>query len=107
MKGSLVLLFGFLAAIILTARPGDPALFPAGEDGIDVLLVGNGYHAGLAIPLAPLAAVATRFRQFDWIEVGWGDADFYRATPTAASLQARPEASHLILRRSRSDRLEG
>ncbi|NIX77738.1 DUF2459 domain-containing protein [Microvirga terricola] len=108
LKGSLALLFLVSAAIIWTARPGNPALFPAGEDGIDVVLVSNGYHAGLVVPLRSVAEiasrdgmagvlpVATRFRQFDWIEVGWGDDDVYRSTPTAASLQMTLAARALL-----------
>lgn len=108
LKGSLALLFLALAAIVWTARPGNPALFPAAEDGIDVVLVSNGYHAGLVIPLGPVAEVAsrggmtavlpvaTRFRQFEWIEIGWGDGDFYRSTPTAASLQITLAARALL-----------
>jgi uncharacterized protein (TIGR02117 family) len=86
-----------IAAIVWSARPGNPALFPAGDDGTDILLVSNGYHAGLIIPvpllaevsgrkgMSALSQVAARFRRYDWIEIGWGDADFDRA-PDAGSL---------------------
>lgn len=62
-----------------------------------VVLVSNGFHSGLILPRAALAdaagrsgrgaliSVSNRFRQFDWVEVGWGDNDFYRATPTLDS----------------------
>ncbi|MGO4704195.1 DUF2459 domain-containing protein [Microvirga sp. 2MCAF38] len=99
MSGCIALLLAFVAVVIVTARPSDPKLFPAGEDGLDIALISNGYHAGLAIPLPAMASVAgndglaalipvvTRFQHYDWIEIGWGDADFYRATPSAASMQ--------------------
>jgi uncharacterized protein (TIGR02117 family) len=92
----LVLLTGL---VVVTARPGDSRLFPAGRDGLEVVLVSNGYHAGLALPrqqFAELArakgwpalvSVSTRFRHYEWIEVGWGDAAFYRSTPTTDDLQ--------------------
>lgn len=95
--GATALLLCSIAALVWSARPGDPALFPAGETGTDILLVSNIYHAGLAIPvpllaevsgrkgMSALSQVATRFRQYDWIEIGWGDAEFYRA-PDAGSL---------------------
>ncbi len=94
----LVLLTGL---VIITARPGDPGLFPAGRDGLEVVLVSNGYHAGLALPrrqvanlagargLPALLSVSSRFGHYDWIEVGWGDAAFYRSTPTTDDFQWR------------------
>jgi uncharacterized protein (TIGR02117 family) len=94
----LVLLAGL---VIVTARPGDPRLFPAGREGLEVVLVSNGYHAGLALPRGQvadlasarewqaLASVSTRFQHYEWIEVGWGDAAFYRSTPTTDDLQWR------------------
>jgi uncharacterized protein (TIGR02117 family) len=90
----------FVATTVITARAGDPALWPpaAGAPGVEVHLVSHGYHSGLAIPRAALAevagrmgdaavvAVAQRFGAFSWIEIGWGDEGFYRLVPTAASL---------------------
>src|SRR5262249_21255542 len=58
----------------------------------------HGYHAGLIVPRRALAAeasqhgltglgyVATRFADFDNLEVGWGDEGFYREVPTVQSL---------------------
>ncbi len=66
-----------------------------------MVLVSNGYHAGLALPrnrvedlagargLPALLSVSSRFRHYDWIEVGWGDAAFYRSTPTTDDFQWR------------------
>jgi uncharacterized protein (TIGR02117 family) len=80
----------------ITARPADPMLWPP-RDGrtVEIYLVSNGYHSGVALPRAALAefasgrgypaliAVAQRFSQFDWVEFGWGDRDFYQSVPTA------------------------
>jgi uncharacterized protein (TIGR02117 family) len=97
----LLLALGLLgAAAVVTARPADPALWPAPphERRIDIVVTSNGYHAGVALPRAALAEVASargypaliavtqRFAPFEWIEFGWGDRDFYRAVPTAGDV---------------------
>jgi uncharacterized protein (TIGR02117 family) len=78
---------------------GDRSLYPArrADDAVKVLLVSNGFHSGLILPRAALAdaagrsgrsaliSVSSRFQHFDWVEVGWGDDAFYRATPTLDS----------------------
>ena len=43
------------ASSSLTARHGDPKIFPAGRDGLEVVFVSNGYHAGLALPRKQVA----------------------------------------------------
>src|SRR5262249_61265637 len=35
---------------------------------------------------AALIAVATRFSAYAWLEIGWGDEEFYRNVPTPGSL---------------------
>ena len=44
----------------ITARPADPMLWPP-RDGriVDVYVISNGYHAGLALPRARLAEFAS------------------------------------------------
>ena len=94
------LLLAFLLAVALTARSGDAAIFPAtGDEAVTIHLVSHGYHSGLVLPRAALASeagqrgyaalldVAARFAAYDLIEVGWGDEQFYRHVPTAASLE--------------------
>lgn len=92
----LAVLFGIVT--LVTARAGDPALWPAREDTVDVFIVSHGYHAGIVLPREVLAAQARwhghgalielteRFQAFPWIEIGWGDEGFYREVPTIASL---------------------
>jgi uncharacterized protein (TIGR02117 family) len=82
---------------VLTARPGDPALYPAENGGVDVVLVSHGFHSGLVLPREHLAeaveaggrpalrAVLDRFPGYDWLEVGWGEDVYYRSAPTLAS----------------------
>jgi uncharacterized protein (TIGR02117 family) len=95
-----VLAVAFVVAVVATARRGDPALFPPapGAPTVQILLVHNGFHTGLVLPRAALAelagrrghgaliAVATRFASFAWLEIGWGDEQFYRHVPTPGSL---------------------
>lgn len=86
-------------AAVLTAQPGDPELYPAhGADGEGIALVSHGWHSGLVLPHAALtgagsgpalAAIATRFAAYPEIEFGWGEARFYRATPTLAQFDLR------------------
>jgi uncharacterized protein (TIGR02117 family) len=85
---------------LVTLRPGDPALWPAGPESktITVFVVSHGYHAGIALPrvvarevagvhgLSALDVVTERFAAYPWLEVGWGDEGFYRDVPTVASL---------------------
>jgi uncharacterized protein (TIGR02117 family) len=101
LKGGIALLLVLAGLIVLTARHGDPKISPAGRDGPEAVFVSNGYHAGLALPrkqvanlggakgLPALISIASRFQHYEWIEFGWGDAEFYRATPTTDEFQWR------------------
>jgi len=96
----LVLLGVLIGAAYITARPADPTLWPPHEGAgtVEVVLVSNGYHAGLALPRATLAeyasergypaliAVTQRFAAFEWIEFGWGDREFYQSVPTVRDI---------------------
>lgn len=99
-----VALVAFAATAVITARPGDPMLWPPrpGARAIEIAVVSNGYHAGIALPRAALAefasgrghpaliAVAQRFAAYEWIEFGWGDQEFYRSVPTVGDLSIGP-----------------
>ena len=90
----------FVVAVIATARWGDRSVWPAapGAPVTEVFVVSHGYHAGIIVPrkalaeqgnrrgLSALAYVATRFADYDRLEIGWGDEGFYREVPTAQSL---------------------
>ncbi len=107
-KGLAALLFICAGLILITARLGDSKLFPAKADAVEVILVSNGYHAGLAVPrkalleqasmqgLRSLISVSTRFQRYGWVEVGWGDAEFYQSTPTPGDIQWRLAAKALL-----------
>src|SRR3990172_5873580 len=92
-----------LAIIVLagaTARHADPALWPPkpGEPATEIFVVSHGYHSGIALSTAQLAAaaqrsgdialilIAERFGGYPFIEFGWGEQDFYASVPTVADL---------------------
>jgi uncharacterized protein (TIGR02117 family) len=89
-----------LAAAVLTARSGDPGLWPppAGSAAAEIHVVNHGYHSGIVVMRAATAelasrqgnyallAVTQRFATYQWLEIGWGDEGFYRSVPDLASL---------------------
>src|SRR5437660_638567 len=88
-------------------RPRYPA--PAGEPTVAVFVVNHGYHAGIVLPrgtvgavasrrgYTALVAVSTRFAAFPFLEMGWGDEEFYRSVPTIASVTMSMAARALFL----------
>jgi uncharacterized protein (TIGR02117 family) len=97
----LLITAGLLVAVVTaTTRGGDRALWPPqpGAPTTEIFIVSHGYHAGIVVPRRAVAEpanrrgrgalglVATRFADFDWLEIGWGDEGFYREVPTTASL---------------------
>ena len=90
----------FVATALVTARPGDPNLYPPapGSGTVEIFLVNHGYHAGIVLPraatsdvgarrsLAALIAITARFAAFSFLEIGWGDEGFYRAAPTISAV---------------------
>jgi len=77
---------GAAAALWTWTAPGDPALWPApaGDVGVGVHVLDNGFHTDLAVPRAalearpgPLAEAVRGLPPGDWILIGWGDAKFY------------------------------
>jgi uncharacterized protein (TIGR02117 family) len=95
-----------LAVIVLagaTARTADPALWPPkpGAPAIDIFVVSHGYHAGLVFDTVQLAdaarrdgnaaliAVTERFAAYPFLEIGFGEEQFYAAVPTVAAFDMR------------------
>lgn len=110
----IVLLLALLTlggAALVTARPSDPALWPPPRDAptIEAIVVSNGYHAGIVLPRAAIAelasergypaliAVTQRFAAYGWIEFGWGDREFYQSVPTPGDLSLRLALRALFL----------
>jgi uncharacterized protein (TIGR02117 family) len=106
----------FVILTLVTLRSGDRAIYPApaGKPTVTVFVVSHGYHAGIALPretladaasrrgYAALIAVATRFGAYPFLEMGWGDEEFYRSVPTIASVTIPMAARALFLAGNRS-----
>ena len=111
---------GFLVVLSvagwLTAKPGDPVLWPprAGAAVAEIYVVSHGYHSGIIVRRAAteelasrqgnaaLLAVTRRFPSYQWIEIGWGDEGFYRSVPDVASLSFALAVRALFLPGNRS-----
>lgn len=94
----LILILGLAA--FATARSADPVLWPPppGAPAVEIFVVSHGYHSGIVLPRAQVAEfaarrndaalseVARRFAAYPWIEIGWGEENFYRSVPDVGSL---------------------
>ncbi len=97
-RAAQIALVALLALTAWTTSWGDKALYPPADadQTVTVYVVNHGYHAGLIMPQEALAqaaaglpllgAAARRFDGYRWLEIGWGDEDFYRYVPALASL---------------------
>lgn len=93
----LVLLLYLGAAILLGLLPQNAA-FHSGTTGIRILLISNGVHSGLILPiqaagidwtrLFPASQTGAGHLQPGWdsMEIGWGDRQFYLETPNRSDL---------------------
>lgn len=98
----LVLPLALVVLYVATMRNGDAALFPArdGAETFPVYLADHGYHAGiilrrddldrfsLTLDDKVLAALLVRYQAYEWIEIGWGDEQFYRFAPSISNVTA-------------------
>ena len=93
-----------MLAFWVSLSSADPDLFPARGETITVHVLDHGYHSGLIVPKQALyraaevialddASMGQRLRTLaglfsdaDWLEIGWGDAEFYRSTPTVSDV---------------------
>lgn len=105
--GLAVILGALVIAVVVTARPGDSALYPpaAGAPTVEILISHNGYHSGVLLPrdavaalagrrgFGALIAVTTRFAAYRWIEIGRGEEAFYREVPTPGAAMLRPSVA--------------
>ena len=105
-KGLSGLVAAFVLAVILTARPGDPTLYPPTDPAPRTIhVVNHGWHSGVTLPISALTGpgagpalrdIAVRFRAYPELEFGWGEARFYAATPTLAEFDWRLALSALF-----------
>lgn len=104
--GMMSLVIGLLVLTLATAGRGDPSLYPPvpGQAAIRVHVVDHGWHTGLVVRVADLSGaalrlglsrpvdshrlrwLASRYPHAEWLELGWGDAVFYQATPGIADV---------------------
>lgn len=97
-----ILPFALVVIYVATMRNGDAALYPAqdGDETFPVYLADHGYHAGLIVRRADLdrfssrlgdpvlSALFARYQAYEWIEIGWGDEQFYRFAPSISHVTA-------------------
>jgi uncharacterized protein (TIGR02117 family) len=105
-----------LVLAVLTRQSADPALYPPRQDepSVEIFVVSHGYHTGLALPrgavlsnaseagFPALINVATRFGAYAFIEIGWGEEEFYRQVPTPDSLGVAMALRALLMPGNRS-----
>ena len=102
LKGVGLILAGLVLFALLTVAPNRTDLDLAGRVSVSITVLDHGWHSGLVVSVPDLTAaaeriedpdlaarlvwLASRFPEADWIEIGWGDAEFYRATPQLADI---------------------
>jgi hypothetical protein len=81
----------WLTAMLVTARPGDPSLYPPRGEAVTIYIIDNGFHTDLALPAdrlrasSPVLAAVAETTPRPWVALGWGDASFY--TGEGASIE--------------------
>jgi uncharacterized protein (TIGR02117 family) len=90
------LLFLFIAITLTTGCRGPiKDLYPPAPDapGRDVFIVNNHWHTGFVLPYAELSPalkrILHRFESERFVEIGWGDEEFYRAPKNTSGLAMR------------------
>jgi uncharacterized protein (TIGR02117 family) len=85
-KLPLLALCALILAVIVTARPGDRAIYPAQDPGVAIYVLNNGFHSDIVLPAdrvmarGGLLAEAGKAGQGQkWLVYGWGDKGFYTA----------------------------
>ena len=85
----LILLAPILLVLLACAVPAGPAQTREGGPVIALYLVAHDGHTGIAVPRANLPAglwpESRDFPQADYLEVGWGNRDYYYARNTGLS----------------------
>jgi uncharacterized protein (TIGR02117 family) len=79
---------------------------PAANDGATIYVVSHGWHTGIVVRKADVAPGAwpetDDFAQAEYLEVGWGDRDYYQARDpgfldaVAAAFVPKPGVLHIV-----------
>jgi uncharacterized protein (TIGR02117 family) len=79
---------------------------PAVDDGATIYVVSHGWHTGIVVRTADVAPgawpEADDFAHAEYLEVGWGDRDYYQAhdpgflDAVAAAFVAKPGVLHIV-----------
>ena len=76
--------------ILIAVLFGASVASHAEDQKVKIVVVGNGWHAGLLLPAASINALVpslrARFPKADNYEIGWGDMGFYQAKEVTAGL---------------------
>ena len=89
-----------LLAAWVSARPSNGHLFPVinGEPVVEIAVADHGVHAGIVVSREALedvaaktadpvlSAITQRFGAYSFLEIGWGDEQFYRFVPTLSAV---------------------
>ncbi len=107
-NGTARILLAVMAATLVACAAPVKGLFPPEENAPRkiIYLVSHGWHAGIVLQRADLASgVCREYKDFphgDYLEVGWGDRDYYR-TPNPslgiavkAALWPTPSVLHIV-----------
>jgi len=81
MRFSSIILGLFLLVQPLSGQDGTVGLDTTSQ-GTDIYLVRHAWHAGIVLPrsVCDSLLIIRDFPQAEYLEIGWGDADFYRET---------------------------
>lgn len=115
-KGLAAIVLALVLSIVASTRDAQPELFPPkpGEPSLKIFVVSHGFHTGLIISrtdlsrlgvdlkLAAIASVAQTFSNYDSLEIGWGDANFYRYAPSLSSVSVGMAIKALMMPGNRS-----
>jgi uncharacterized protein (TIGR02117 family) len=81
----------YALATCVTARPGDPRLYPATADPVGIYVLNYGFHTDIVLPADRVLARGGRLGEaagaagdWRWVVIGWGDESFYTGTCLSA-----------------------
>ena len=96
----------YLCAALIGALIPRNSGFEQPNEGVTIYVETNGIHTGIVVPVAAAGVdLSLLFRPTDlpnsnnagnWLAIGWGDRDFYLATPTWADVRLATVVTALV-----------